>query len=173
MTAVAGRILSPGWRYLRVRVRGHPEPRIWATRVSIGRKSVVTTFKPRGRCEAVGQLAWRRARERSCPSGFKPPGKRVQSGAALGGRPPVQCRARGFHGSKDKVLLVFRLLLKKPTDRPRDRLNLLARDHYYLFFSSRRSVGYLVDVDAMGLPPCPLLSLSLSLSPFACLVSAK
>ena len=27
---------------------GHPEPRNWAIRVSIGRKSVVTTFKPRG-----------------------------------------------------------------------------------------------------------------------------
>ena len=32
---------------------GHPEPRNWAIRVSIGRKSVVTTFKPRGATVAV------------------------------------------------------------------------------------------------------------------------
>ena len=100
---------------------GHPEPRNWAIRVSIGRKSVVTTFKPRGAtvvvmrgtAEAVGP-------ERRDPVHLalnlpESVSKAVRRCSAEG--------ARGFHGSKDKVLLVFRLLLKKPTKRPTDEVN--------------------------------------------------
>ena len=99
---------------------GHPEPRNWAIRVSIGRKSVVTTFKPRGAtvvvmrgtAEAVGP-------ERRDPVHLALNLPESVSKAAVA----RDVGARGFHGSKDKVLLVFRLLLKKPTNRPTDEVN--------------------------------------------------
>ena len=128
---------------------GHPEPRNWAIRVSIGRKSVVTTFKPRGAtvvvmrgtAEAVGP-------ERRDPVhlALNLP-ESVSKAVRRSGRRRCRGRARGFHGSKDKVLLVFRLLLKKPTKRPTDRRSQRAseaRDHYYLFFSSLSSFGRLL-----------------------------
>ena len=160
---------------------GPPEPRNWAIRVSIGRKSVVTTFKPRGATVAV-VMRGTAATEAVGPERRDPvhlalnlPESVSKAVRRSGRRRRCRGRARGFHGSKDKVLLVFRLLLKKPTKRPTDRRSQRAseaRDHYYLFFSSRLSAGYLVDVvdDAMGLRLLLLLSRS---SPLACLVSAK
>ena len=75
--------------------------------------------------------------------------------------------ARGFHGSKDKVLLVFRLLLKKPTDRPTDRPTRRTSERGTIIISSSPPsppplAGRLLSRRRRrrnGPPPLPLLSL--------------
>ena len=72
-----------------------------------------------------------------------------------------RCSARGFHGSKDKVLLVFRLLLKKPTHRRSQRGSKRVR-RGTIIISSSPLVGRLLSRRRRRRrrngPPFPLLS---------------